>query len=185
MEETLLGYFTGQVPPKAIICSWDREPWGAFGWQYVQTKTLTKGFFLFPFANKSHVPNEMSQGPWIYKNTLLVPRFEDFSANQYVQCLFPIWVQFNVLPMQMWSSKFLNILPFLTSLLFHAFLCLNEGLNHYNERRHSLVPVLKLTLLLIEPPHVYFYVIYVIHIQRKYGVNLKTQILHSLNHANF
>ena len=42
MEETLLGYFTGRVPPEAIVYSWDREPLGAFGWHYVQTRTLTK-----------------------------------------------------------------------------------------------------------------------------------------------
>ena len=73
----------------------DREPWGAFGWHYVTCPNQNpyQRIFLFPFANKSHVPNEMSQGPWIYKNTLLVPRFEDFSANQYVQCSCPIWVQ--------------------------------------------------------------------------------------------
>ena len=149
-----------------------------------KTELLPKDFFYF-HSLTSPMSQKKCDPPWIYKNTLLVPKFEDFSTNQYVQWSLP-----NMGSIQQPTNanvvvQILSILPVLTSLLFHAFLCLNEGHNRYNERRNSLVPVLTLTLLLIEPPHISFYVIYVIHIQRKYGLNLKTQILHSLNHANF
>lgn len=98
-----LGSFLGHIPGESIIHIQIQQTWHEIKVDFIQN--LTKGFFLFYFANPSQARAVVSYGPWSIHSSLLVfqPWTKSFFVTNQVSLRVLIWVEFLGLPFPLWS----------------------------------------------------------------------------------
>ena len=87
-----------------MLREWVNKSWTSHGVRLDAVQNLTKGFFLFRFANPSQAEAIFTNDPWSIRSSLLVFQrwSRDFTVSDDKKLSVPVWVKFLGLPLSCW-----------------------------------------------------------------------------------